>query len=494
MKRFISLLLAMTLLCALCAGCNGDKQLANATPQQDPDAPCTLRVVTESTAASCNYMDPGVSFLVDAIYNTINYYKSAHQNVDVELEILPGTEEARNARLQALRTEIMAGKGPDLFLLPAGRLSGEEGWEMPALFQNVEQAMQNGHFADLSAFYDADTELKTDELQRSIMDAGVVDGKRFILPLGFDCSLFVGNGGKLDALDFDLTEAASNDLFFMYDAVLEHGDPSLAFGAWIGSGVLPNHFSHLFDFASERVNLSEDELLRYLNYQQKLTAQRINFQPNDNIGEVFSYCRALQDGDEEVKFIYGEECNFPMNGTRLSIIPDALGLAKYEKVDLVKEQARTTSGETLAKVTYWGAVNAASEVQAQAYELLRLFLMPEVQFQTGFGGLSTRLKMQQRRIGWPVRVAGSVQAQWKVARGAASGEVASELVKIDLTDDELPFLSQPFDEVRFDYDLGWENRLLVQELAFSNFPATDAQLEEAATKVLEELRYYLAES
>lgn len=354
--------------------------------------------------------------------------------------------------------------------------------------------MWNALFADLSAFYDADTELKTDELQQSIMDAGVVDGKRLVLPLGFDCSLFVGNGGKLDALGFDLAEAASHDLFSVYDAVLEHGDPSLAFGAWIGSNALPSHFSHLFDFASERVNLSEDELLRYLNYQQKLTAQRINFQPNDNTGEVFSYCRALQDGDEEVKFTYGEECNFPMNGTRLSIIPDALGLAKYEKVNLIKEQARTTSGETLAKVTYWGAVNAGSEVQAQAYGLLRLFLTPEVQFQTGFDGLSTRLKMQQRRIGWPVRVAGSVQAQWRVARGAASGEVASELVKVDLTDDELPFLSQPFDEVRFDYDLGWENRLLVQELAFSNFPASDADLKEAATKVLEELRYYLAES
>lgn len=493
MKRFISLLLAMTLLCALCAGCNGDKQLANATPQVDPDAPCTLRLVTESTAGQwTSYMDAGASFLMSAIYNTVNYFRESHPNVTVEVEVLPGTEEARSARLQALRTEIMAGKGPDLFLLPAGRLSGEDWWEMPPLFQNVEQAMRNGQFADLSAFYDADTELKTDELQQSIMDAGVLDGKRLVLPLGFDCSLYIGSRERLDALGFDLTEAASHDYFSLCDEVLQKNDPTLAFGLHVGGGNLTTQFSHLFDLTAERVNTDEEELLRYFKLRQSLTEQRGDYMPQDNSADVIFYCGF--GGGDPCAFTYGAESDVSMMSTALSKISDALGLAKYENVDLIKERARTTSGETLAQVTYWGAVNAGSEVQAQAYELLRLFLMPEVQFQTGFGSLSTRLRAQQRQIGWPVRVAGSVQAQWKVARGTASGEVASELVKIDLTDDELPFLSQPFDEVRFAYDLEYENHWLVQELEFSNFPASDADLKEAATKVLEELRYYLAES
>ena len=492
MKRIISLVLAAALLCALCAGCSGNKQTANATPQLDPDAPCTLRVVTDFSARWF-YMDPGISFLLDSIRNTIAYYKESHQNVTVELEVLPETDEARSARLQALRTEIMAGKGPDLFLMPAGSMTGAESGHIPLLFQNVEQAMRNDLFADLSAFYDADTELKTEELQQSVMDAGVLDGKRLVLPLGFDCPLYVGNKDKLDALGFDLAEAASHDLFSVYDAVQEHGDPSLVFGVWVGSGALPTHFSHLFDLASERVNVSEEDLLRYLNYRQSLTAQKGDFMPLGNSDDVYFYCNPGE-GEDRARFVYGEECNFPMNPTRLSRMPDALGIAKNEGIELEIAPQRTTSGEFLAEVTYWGAVNSGSEVQAQAYELLRLFLTPEVQFQTGFGSLSTRLRAQQRRIGWPVRVVGSVQAQWRAARGTGSGEKAVELVKIDLKDDELPFLFEPFDEVRFAYDLGDENYLLVQELEFSNFPASDADLKEAATKVLEELRYYLAES
>lgn len=91
MKRFISLFLVAALLCALCSACSGIIQLGNATPQMNPDAPCTLHVVTESTAGSRAYLGPGESFLVNSIYNTIDYYRQSHPNVTVELEVLPGT-------------------------------------------------------------------------------------------------------------------------------------------------------------------------------------------------------------------------------------------------------------------------------------------------------------------------------------------------------------------------------------------------------------------
>ena len=87
-------------------------------------------------------------------------FDRAHENVKVVIEQLPQDPKAREIMLERLGTEIMAGKGPDIFVLPAARTNmnlaeptaslgvplPSENYEM--LFSDVELSMHNGLFAD----------------------------------------------------------------------------------------------------------------------------------------------------------------------------------------------------------------------------------------------------------------------------------------------------------------------------------------------------------
>ena len=73
----------------------------------------------------------------------------------------------------------MSGEGPDIFILPC-----DDGFTYNEiqLIENVEKGMATGLFADLTTQYDQDETLEKDVLLEKVMDAGVMDGKRYILP------------------------------------------------------------------------------------------------------------------------------------------------------------------------------------------------------------------------------------------------------------------------------------------------------------------------
>ena len=119
----------------------------------------------------------------------VEAFAESHPEVTVNLEILPLDDEPRQIRLKRLRTQIMSGKGPDVYLLPTGNQAilrrGSEPLYVTVdpLFPDVNHVMELGVFFDLSALYDADTALNASALKPEIMEAGCRDGHRWVLPL-----------------------------------------------------------------------------------------------------------------------------------------------------------------------------------------------------------------------------------------------------------------------------------------------------------------------
>ena len=87
----------------------------------------------------------------------VKQFREKHEDVTVVIERLPKDPESREVRFKQLRTEIMAGKGPDVFLLPTNTnevvTSEFDVFDLEPLFPDVNQAMYNGLFLDISELY-----------------------------------------------------------------------------------------------------------------------------------------------------------------------------------------------------------------------------------------------------------------------------------------------------------------------------------------------------
>ena len=98
---FLLALLAAILL----AGCQKEPEQTEAPTEGD----ITLWIVTEESPSS------GMNA---QIRSTARVFQEKHEGVKINLEILPKKKADRELRLEQLRTQIMAGGGPDGFLLP----------------------------------------------------------------------------------------------------------------------------------------------------------------------------------------------------------------------------------------------------------------------------------------------------------------------------------------------------------------------------------------
>ena len=96
---------------------------------------------------------------------------------------------AREAAITSLRIEVMAGKGPDLFVMLDNLMGGVPGgFEKfmieTRLFPDVDKVMRAGVFCDLDPLMDL-AGLTPERYVEPVLAAGQVDGVQYTLPLGY---------------------------------------------------------------------------------------------------------------------------------------------------------------------------------------------------------------------------------------------------------------------------------------------------------------------
>lgn len=176
MKKRICATLAIVLLCMMLLSC-GEKATeskSNAVAATDAET-VVLRVCAESIDKS--YLEP--------------IFDDFSKQFEVELVCdwvppppVPGITqtgldkvENRAACLQRLRTEIPAGKGPDVFVLSL--MNGDE-----PILPDMMKAMRNGVFLDLNPLL-AEKESNFSSIQENLLPAGQVAGRQYLLPLTY---------------------------------------------------------------------------------------------------------------------------------------------------------------------------------------------------------------------------------------------------------------------------------------------------------------------
>ena len=397
--RMISLLLVFLLFQSLLLGCQYTSPEDNSTlttesavaTADSTNGTIVLRIVTEKTE------DLLTNRLTQEL---IEEYQETHENVKFELEILPTDETEREFRLKTLRTEMMSGKGPDIFLMP----TNTQYIRQELLVKDVAQSMRSGIFADISQFYDADTELRTGELQPAVMASGTVGDARYVLPLYYNIDTILIDKGVFAQYGIP-EEEITGSFDDLYKTILEKNDPTLARSAnmYLSWGTRP--FSQLVDYESGEVIITPEEIADHFRlFQQWAKLQSTAERPLEGPFESPVYTtRFALDGN--FWQIEGDSMEISplINAIQSFVITEGNNLG-----EVVAYPLRSSDGSLSAEVTYWGAIGAGCEYVDIAYDFLRQFLSEEVQWEMRWGRNWFNLVSPRFINGYPVRITGSV--------------------------------------------------------------------------------------
>lgn len=472
-KKGIALILTLFMLMPLLSGCE--------------DGPVTLTVLIDGTTRED---------MRRQIRKMISEYEEAHSDVTLELQILPTDEAEREVKLEQVQTQIMAGKGPDIYLMPTRCFYRE------ALFNDVGQAMRNGVFMDISKLYDVDTELDKDGLLSQVMDAGVLDDARYTLPLRYDFPVVCVDVEQFETAGLN-TGIFDGGITELLDAVLATERQDIAASAdldMIVSENLLNFFPELMDYEEQEVLVAQDEVAGFLRRYQLLVALIGERESYRRYPDISSY---ISDGES-----FWANQGFCMNIGSLDDAVQNAAIARIEGIDLAMLPVTSTDGSLVADVTFFGAVGRKCKNPEIAYNFLRQFLTEQTQWEDNRPQRKdTSIVGDERLIetGWPVRSAGATvklySSLWSQVSGVrfASEEAVTKLPQfreLELIDEDIPVLQAKISSVRYPISTEYElSTSLLDTLNDSNngYAPTNVDIDAVAAQFIEKLGWHLME-
>ena len=167
-----------------CTACTSSK---NSTEQSISE--------TKSNLPTYYYSAEGSGMMFDIIDR---YNKYCKRNGEYENQIELVKFESDKIMYDKLSTEIMAGAGPDILSLD--------------LLLPFEKLIDNGSLADINELIENDTDedkINLDEYNKAIMNAGVFDGKRYIVPMLYNFDIMISSENILDKFGVEYRQGDS---------------------------------------------------------------------------------------------------------------------------------------------------------------------------------------------------------------------------------------------------------------------------------------------
>ena len=186
---------------------------------------------------------------------------------DVEVEYIPAPGEERQNVLQRLRSEIMAGEGPDVFILMSGHDNPNVGEDDP-LFLLPEKAMESGRFLPLDPYLENAKFMEWEKLTPVVMEAGKTEEGQMLLPLCYTFPVTLYPKEEVDIStpksttwadmtsdDTGLLSAVTTDWYKIENNFFIITDSWSLFPAAL--------FGTEADYRAEQLTFTEEELLTY---------------------------------------------------------------------------------------------------------------------------------------------------------------------------------------------------------------------------------------
>jgi hypothetical protein len=287
-------------------------------------------------------------FYKDAVQSVIDAWEYLNDGVTAELVVIPSDSAEAEVMLTQLRTEIMAGGGPDVYILqcqdPAWWGEGHD-----VLFSDPEKMMYSDLFLPLDDYMERAQYMDTDVLNPTILNAGKTEEGQLILPLEYTYYAAAYSTADLTALDE--TPSSWEELMECEDPVVMKNLASYML-IWFYDS-----FGSLVDYENEMPLVTEEDLLA-------------------QVQEAVAYCEA--------------GWNAANAGADAIASGKAADIIAPLKLD--KDNAHTifafpnADGGVTANITMYAAINRNTAQPENAFSLLDLLLGDEVLNGKGFVG------------------------------------------------------------------------------------------------------------
>lgn len=276
--------------------------------------------------------------LKNAVDNMADYYMQKYPDIKIKVE-MPSEEtvQEHSADIQKWNTKILAGKGPDVYLLSADyeHYVYEKGME-EKLIKNVDKTMRSGAFASLSSYMEKDPFWKNTNYNKNILEAGKYNGKQYVLPI--TCQYF----GVIGAEKYTVPEV--KNLKELREYVTNPHLILFASARWMQPAM---------DYKKGEVLFDKEEWAKFA--KEYLEADFV--QKTREKYESFDLCRIT-----EVPELKAKEC---------IALPNL-------------------NGKKIAAIEQYGAIGMSSKYKKEAYEFLMLFFNDEFEKEKPEGNSSIR--------------------------------------------------------------------------------------------------------
>lgn len=311
----------------------------------------------EQTNEGLNIWYTDYGMMVKYLDAAVTQYNQLHPDnpVTADKYFADSSSESNVEATQQMLTEVMAGSGPDLIFFDVGNM-------------DIEKMVRRGVFADLEPYFEADN-FDWSGYNQAVMDAGVWDGQRLVIPLQYNFPMLYTSQTALDETGFSIENC---DTFggLLDEIEAMQADPSQKREVFRAKYTFYNFAQYAgipyVDYDRQKADLSSPELKRGAEIYNNLGGLELGV-----LDDGINGAADIRDG--KALWI----CPFPpVNGFYTG--PEVINTFD----ELVMMPIRDMDGGIQAQITWAVAVRNNSPNLQNAYEFIKYLLSEEFHTET----------------------------------------------------------------------------------------------------------------
>ena len=379
-KRILSLILTLIILLPALAGCGTENnksdtgsaekpaQTGSTTQTNSNDVPGETGSENATSGNSSLYPEPDYSdfvmpeetnklvvyigeFTSKVTTQALRLFEEKYPNVQVDYQIMKDSE-----CRERIRTEIAAGKGPDIILA--------NGTDLPDIYKTMSTMI----FEDLNPYVMNDADFEISDYIGSVMDGGVMYGRRFLLPVAYQFPMLMTTAEILSDIGVEADSLGTYQGFM---------DACVAYHEKIPDGKL---FEYVGNSSNLR-NLFEYVGFRMIDYERNTVSfNEERFQQMIEVCHLFE--GTVPDGefaDMASTVLADKGCLFGKAESVMLTLWDCVLLRMFGFNPILTLATDENDGAT-AQISYFSAIPGGAANKLNGWRLIKILLSDDIQY------------------------------------------------------------------------------------------------------------------